>query len=48
MDLFDRLKAAHPQAWAAVIGSSLRLAGLGDGTLPEAAFSDYLVQDWLF
>jgi len=47
MDLFDRLKVAHPQAWAAYVDHPF-VAGLGDGTLPEAAFRTYLVQDWLF
>jgi len=47
MDLFDRLKAARPQAWAAYVDHPF-VAGLGRGTLPEAAFRTYLVQDWLF
>ena len=47
MDLFDRLKAARPEAWAAYVEHPF-VAGLGDGTLPKAAFDAYLVQDWLF
>lgn len=47
MDLFDRLKAARPDAWSAYVDHPF-VTGLGDGTLPEAAFRTYLVQDWLF
>ena len=47
MDLFDRLKAARPEAWAAYVAHPF-VAGLGAGTLPEAAFRTYLVQDYLF
>lgn len=47
MDLFDRLRAARPDAWAAYVEHPF-VAGLGDGTLPETAFRTYLVQDWLF
>lgn len=47
MDLFDRLRAARPEAWRAYVDHPFA-RGLGDGTLPEAAFRTYLVQDWLF
>lgn len=46
-DVFDRLKAAAPDAWAAYVGHPF-VTGLGDGSLPEAAFRHYLVQDYLF
>lgn len=45
--LFDRLKAAAPVSWTAYTDHPF-VAGLGDGTLPEAAFRHYLVQDYLF
>lgn len=47
MDFFDRLRAARPEAWAAYVDHRF-VAGLGDGSLPEAAFRTYLVQDFLF
>ncbi|NLH83089.1 MAG: TenA family protein [Phyllobacteriaceae bacterium] len=47
MDLFDRLRAARPEAWRAYVEHRF-VADLGDGTLPKAAFDAYLVQDWLF
>jgi thiaminase/transcriptional activator TenA len=47
MDLFDRLRGARPEAWRAYVDHPF-VHGLGDGTLPEAAFRTYLVQDWLF
>lgn len=46
-DLFDRLRAARPEAWRAYVDHPF-VDGLGAGTLPEAAFRVYLVQDWLF
>ena len=45
--LFERLKAATPASWQAYTEHPF-VAGLGDGTLPEAAFRHYLVQDYLF
>ncbi len=47
MDIFDRLKAAAPEDWAAYVGHPF-VRQLGAGTLPEAAFRTYLVQDYLF
>lgn len=47
MDLFDRLRAARPEAWRAYVEHRF-VEGLGAGTLPKAAFDAYLVQDWLF
>jgi len=47
MDLFDRLRAARTEAWRAHVEHPF-VAGLGDGTLPKAAFDAYLVQDRLF
>ncbi len=47
MDLFDRLCAARPDAWKAYSEHPF-VDALGHGTLSEAAFRTYLVQDWLF
>ncbi|MCE1237511.1 MAG: TenA family protein [Hyphomicrobiales bacterium] len=47
MDLFDRLRAARLDAWRAYVAHTF-VDGLGDGSLPRAAFDAYLVQDWLF
>lgn len=47
MALFERLRAAHPDAWSAYVDHPF-VVGLGDGTLPEKAFRTYLVQDYLF
>ena len=47
MDLFDRLKAAATNEWQAYTGHAFTDA-MGHGTLPEAAFRHYLVQDYLF
>lgn len=47
MDLFDRLRAARPDDWRAYVAHPF-VDGLGDGTLPAAAFQSYLVQDYLF
>ncbi|MAF49548.1 MAG: thiaminase II [Rhodospirillales bacterium] len=45
--LFDRLKAAGADDWDAYIHHPF-VAGLADGTLPEASFRHYLGQDYLF
>ncbi len=45
--LFDRLKAAAPKSWRAYAEHPF-VAGLADGSLPEASFRHYLVQDYLF
>ena len=47
MTLFDRLVAAKAEDWQAYTRHPF-VRGLGDGTLPEAAFRRYLVQDYLF
>ncbi|CAN5508784.1 TenA family protein [soil metagenome] len=47
MDLFDRLRAAAAQDWAAYVDHEF-VRQLGAGTLPESAFRTYLVQDYLF
>ena len=47
MDIFDRLKAAAADDWADYVDHAF-VRQLGDGTLPEAAFRTYLVQDYLF
>jgi thiaminase/transcriptional activator TenA len=47
MDIFDRLKAAASADWASYVDHSF-VRQLGAGTLPEAAFRTYLVQDYLF
>lgn len=47
MDVFDRLKAAAAPAWASYVEHDF-VRQMGDGTLPEAAFRTYLVQDYLF
>ena len=46
-DLFDRLKAECPTDWAAYTDHAF-VRGMADGTLPEAAFRHYLMQDYLF
>ena len=46
-NLFERLKAANADAWDAYIHHPF-VAGLADGSLPEAAFRHYLGQDYLF
>src|SRR5215213_3233700 len=47
MSIFSRLKSAASADWASYVDHDfVRL--LGDGTLPEAAFRMYLVQDYLF
>ena len=45
--LFDRLKADNAPAWTAYTDHAF-VRALADGTLPEAAFRRYLVQDYLF
>ena len=47
MDIFDRLKAAAADDWASYVDHDF-VRQLGDGTLPEAAFRMYLMQDYLF
>ncbi len=47
MDIFSRLKAAAADDWASYVDHDF-VRQLGDGTLPEAAFRMYLVQDYLF
>jgi Putative transcription activator len=47
MALFDRLKAARADDWSAYVDHEF-VRRLGAGTLPEAAFRTYLVQDYLF
>ena len=46
-DLFDRLKAASADDWAAYVDHPF-VRGLGDGTLPAESFRHYLAQDYLF
>ncbi|MGI9355597.1 MAG: thiaminase II [Rhizobiaceae bacterium] len=45
--LFQRLKADCVDDWQAYTQHPFVL-GIGDGSLPEASFRDYLVQDYLF
>lgn len=47
MTLFDALKAEAAEEWEAYVHHPF-VQQLGDGTLPLAAFQDYLVQDYLF
>src|SRR5690606_16656978 len=47
MSLFDRLKSAAADDWNAYVDHAF-VRGLGDGSLPQAAFRNYLVQDYLF
>lgn len=47
MDTFERLKAAAPADWQSYVDHDF-VRRLGAGTLPEAAFRTYLVQDYLF
>lgn len=47
MDIFDRLKAAASADWESYVDHTF-VRQLGAGTLPEAAFRTYLVQDYLF
>ena len=45
--LFARLRAACAEDWRAYCHHRF-VAGIADGSLPEAAFRHYLVQDYLF
>jgi thiaminase/transcriptional activator TenA len=45
--VFARLIAANAGAWDAYVGHAF-VRGLADGSLPQAAFRRYLVQDYLF
>jgi len=45
--LFDRLVAANQAEWDRYVTHPF-VRGLADGSLPEAAFRRYLIQDWLF
>lgn len=47
MDIFDRLKQGAATEWHSYIDHAF-VQQLGKGTLPEAAFRTYLVQDYLF
>ena len=47
MSFFERLKSEASAEWRAYTEHPFT-AGLADGTLPEAAFRHYLVQDYLF
>ena len=47
MDVFDRLKAGARTEWTRYAEHPFT-DGMGDGSLPEAAFQHYLVQDYLF
>lgn len=45
--LFDRLKQDCANDWRSYVDHKF-VQGMGDGSLPEAAFKEYLVQDYLF
>ena len=45
--LFERLKATCVEDWKRYTHHDF-VAGIADGTLPEAAFRHYLIQDYLF
>ena len=47
MSLFQRLKSDCQHDWQTYVDHDF-VRGMGDGSLPEAAFKDYLVQDYLF
>lgn len=47
MDLFDRLKAGAAEDWRRYVDHEF-VRGMADGSLPEASFRHYLVQDYLF
>src|SRR6185369_3262682 len=47
MSFFERLKAAASTEWRAYTGHPFTNA-MADGSLPDAAFRHYLVQDYLF
>lgn len=46
-DLFQRLRRDAGPTWRRYVGHRF-VEGLGDGSLPEAAFRHYLTQDYLF
>jgi thiaminase/transcriptional activator TenA len=46
-DLYNRLRAASADDWRAYTEHAF-VRGLADGSLPEAAFKHYLLQDYLF
>ncbi len=45
--LFHRLKEDCADDWSSYVNHEF-VRTMGDGTLPEAAFRDYLIQDYLF
>jgi thiaminase/transcriptional activator TenA len=47
MDIFDRLKTAASADWESYVDHAF-VRQMGDGTMPQAAFRTYLVQDYLF
>ena len=47
MSFFERLKAEAPGEWRAYTEHPFT-NGMADGSLPEAAFRHYLMQDYLF
>ncbi|NBA98183.1 thiaminase II [Pseudomonas sp. R5(2019)] len=47
MDIFDQLKSAASAEWSSYVDHDF-VRQMGAGTLPEAAFRTYLVQDYLF
>jgi thiaminase/transcriptional activator TenA len=47
MSLFERLKSTVATDWNDYIDHAF-VRGLGDGSLPQTAFRNYLVQDYLF
>lgn len=47
MDVFERLRSSAAEDWTRYVDHPF-VRQLGDGTLPEAAFRAYLVQDYLF
>ena len=47
MSFFERLKAEASAEWHAYTQHPFT-SGMADGSLPEAAFRHYLVQDYLF
>jgi thiaminase/transcriptional activator TenA len=46
-DVFERLKAAAAADWKSYVDHAF-VREMGAGTLPQAAFRTYLVQDYLF
>jgi thiaminase/transcriptional activator TenA len=47
VDIFERLRSECATDWSSYVDHPF-VRQLGDGTLPEAAFRTYLVQDYLF